>query len=146
MPGVTHTSAGTATAPLRVLLVDDSAPLRERVRWALERAGLTVVGEAMDGAQAVAEAAVHRPDVVLMDLHMPGMDGIQATRALRTQQPDTHVVLLAGESDEGLASAIRTSGAHAGLPKGVFTVDLVATLRRVCGEASGAPHDDHGER
>jgi DNA-binding NarL/FixJ family response regulator len=81
-----------------------------------------------------------------MDLHMPGMDGIQATQELRRQQPDTHVVLLAGESDEGLASAIRTSGAHAGLPKGVFTVELVATLRRVCGQASGAPHDDHGER
>jgi DNA-binding NarL/FixJ family response regulator len=144
MRRMTNASTGTATA-LRVLLVDDSAPLRKRVRWALERAGLTVVGEADDGAQAVAEAAVHRPDVVLMDLHMPRMDGIQATQALRRQQPDTHVVLLAGESDEGLASAIRTSGAHAGLPKGVFTVELVATLRRVCGEASGAPNDD-GER
>jgi DNA-binding NarL/FixJ family response regulator len=64
-----------------------------------------------------------------MDLHMPRMDGIQATRALRLQQPQTCVVLWTGESDEQLASALRHSGADAGLLKGVRTVELVAALR-----------------
>jgi DNA-binding NarL/FixJ family response regulator len=120
------------TATLRVLVVDDCAALRNRVRAALERAGLTVVGEAADGAQALTQAAAQRPDVVLMDLHMPGMDGVEATRTLRRQQPGTPVVLWTGEDDAQLSSALHRSGAHAGLPKGIGTVDLVARLRGVC--------------
>jgi DNA-binding NarL/FixJ family response regulator len=128
--------ANTDTAaPLRVLVVDDSPWLRQSIRVALENAGLVVVGEAADGAQALAEAAAQRPDVVLMDLRMPGMDGIQATRTLRRQQPQTSVVLWTGQDDAHLASAIRNSGAHAGVAKGVCTTDLVATLRAACGLA-----------
>ncbi len=123
-----YTSTDTA-APLRVLVVDDCPQLRETIRVALENAGLMVVGEACDGAEALAEAAVQRPDVVLMDLAMPRMDGIQATRTLRRQQPHTPVVLWTGQDDAYLAAAIRSSGAHAGVPKGVGTVDLVAALR-----------------
>jgi DNA-binding NarL/FixJ family response regulator len=129
------TADAAAAAPLRVLLVDDSELLRTRVRLALERTGLRVVGEAADGAQALAEAAAHRPDVVLMDLRMPGMDGVEATRRLRSRQPGTPVVLWTGESDEQLASAVRRSGACAGLRKGVDTAEMVATLRRACGAA-----------
>jgi DNA-binding NarL/FixJ family response regulator len=117
-------------APLRVLVVDDSSWLRQTIRMALENAGLTVVGEAANGAQALAEAATHQPDVILMDLAMPGMDGIQATRTLRRQQPRTPVVLWTGQDDQQLARAIRSSGAYAGVPKGVCMVDLIATLRR----------------
>lgn len=127
---MSQASTGTAAAgALRVLLVDDCESMREGVRLALARAGMTVVGEAVDGAEAVAEAAVHRPDVVLMDLHMPRMDGIQATRTLRLRQPGTRVVLWTGESDDQLASALRRSGADAGLLKGAHTVELVAALR-----------------
>jgi DNA-binding NarL/FixJ family response regulator len=122
----------SAEAALRVLVVDDCEPVRERVRWALERAGMLVVGEAADGVEAVTQTAARQPDVVLMDLHMPRMDGIQATRALRVQQPGTRVVLWTGESDELLAGAVRDSGADVGLLKGVRTVELVAALRRVC--------------
>jgi DNA-binding NarL/FixJ family response regulator len=125
--------AGTDTETvLRVLIVDDSAVLRDHVRVALEDAGLTVVGEAADGVHALTQAATRDPDVVLMDLRMPGMDGIQAARALREQQPQTRVVLWTGEDDAHLASAIRKSGAHAGVAKSIRTVELVATLRRVC--------------
>lgn len=126
-----HANTDTA-APLRVLVVDDSPWLRQTIRVALESAGLTVVGEAADGAEALAEAAAQRPDVVLMDLGMPGMDGVQATRSLRRQQPQMPVVLWTGQDDAQLASAIRRSGAYAGVPKGVCMVDLVATLRRAC--------------
>jgi DNA-binding NarL/FixJ family response regulator len=128
-----HASIDTAPATaLRVVVVDDSQALRTRVRLALERAGLTVVGEAADGAQALTQAAAHHPDVVLMDLRMPRMGGIQATRILRREQPDTAVVLWTGDDDARLASAIGDSGAQAGVAKGIGTVELVATLRGVC--------------
>jgi DNA-binding NarL/FixJ family response regulator len=134
-----------AATLLRVLLVDDSPWLRQSVRAALERAGVVVVGEAADGAQALTQAATHHPDLVLMDLCMPGMDGIQATQALRRQQPEIRVVLWTAQDDAQLASAIRRSGAHAGLPKGVRTVELIATLqaaqrrvRAACGRPDSA--------
>jgi DNA-binding NarL/FixJ family response regulator len=130
----------SAAATLRVLVVDDCESVRERVRWALERAGMLVVGEAADGVEALTQAAARQPDVVLMDLHMPRMDGIQATRTLRLRQPGTRVVLWTGESDEHLAGAVRDSGADVGLLKGVRTVELVEALRRVCeGYARSGP-------
>ncbi len=128
---MSYANSDTA-APLRVLVVDDSPWLRRSIRVALENAGLLVVGEAADGAQAVAQAEAKRPDVVLMDLRMPGMDGIQATRTLRRQQPQTPVVLWSGQDDAHLANAIRSSGACAGIAKGICTVDLIATLRAAC--------------
>src|SRR6266498_3798896 len=121
-----------AATPLRVLLVDDSPWLRQRVRAALERAGLVVVGEAADGAQALTQAAAHHPDVVLMDLRMPRMDGIEATQILRLQQPDAQVVLWTGDDHSQLDRAIRKSGAQVGVLKGIDMVKLVATLRAVC--------------
>jgi DNA-binding NarL/FixJ family response regulator len=128
-----HPSTDTAIATsLRVLVADDCEPLRKRVRSELEEAGLTVVGEAADGAEALTQAAAHHPDVVLMDLRMPRMDGIEATRTLRLQQPGTQVVLWTGDDNAQLDRAIRKSGAQVGVLKGVRTVELVATLRAVC--------------
>jgi DNA-binding NarL/FixJ family response regulator len=121
------TSGGT-----RVLVVDDSPHLRRCVCRALDRAGLTVVGEAADGEQALAKAAEQRPDVVLMDLRMPKMDGIRATRALRAQQPETPVLLWTGDSDANIGAAVREAGARAGVPKGIRTPELVAILLRIC--------------
>jgi DNA-binding NarL/FixJ family response regulator len=129
---MTHGSTDTAATALQVLVVDDSQAQRTRVRSALEGAGLTVVGEAADGAQALTQAAAHHPDVVLMDLCMPRMDGVQATRLLRRQQPDTPVVLWTGDDDTVLDRAVCKSGAQVGIPKGIDTVELVATLREAC--------------
>lgn len=129
---MTHGSTGTAATALQVLVVDDSQAQRTRVRSALEGAGLTVVGEAEDGAQALSEAAAHHPDVVLMDLRMPRMDGVQATRILRRQQPDTPVVLWTGDDDAQLERAVSKSGAQVGIPKDIGTVELVATLQDAC--------------
>jgi DNA-binding NarL/FixJ family response regulator len=129
---MTHGSIDIAAPALQVLVVDDSQAMRTRVRWALEEAGLTVVGEAADGAQALTQAAAHHPDVVLMELRMPRMDGVQATRILRRQQPDTPVVLWAGDDDAQLDRAVCTSGAQVGIPKHIGTVQLVATLREAC--------------
>jgi CheY-like chemotaxis protein len=145
---MTHGSTGTTATALQVLVVDDSQAQRTRVRSALERAGLTVVGEAEDGAQALTQAAAHHPDVVLMDLRMPRMDGVQATRILRRQQPDTPVVLWTGD-DAQLDRAVWTSGAQVGIPKGIGTVELVATLREACAAQDGGRpvaggHPDNG--
>jgi len=125
-------SVDTAATALQVLVVDDSQAQRTRVRSALEQAGLTVVGEAEDGAQALTQAAAHHPDVVLMDLRMPRMDGVQATRMLRRQQPGTPVVLWTGDDDTQLDRAVCTSGAQVGIPKHIGTVELIATLREAC--------------
>jgi DNA-binding NarL/FixJ family response regulator len=126
---MTHGSIDTAATTLQVLVVDDNQAQRTRVRSALEQAGLMVVGEAEDGAQALTQAAAHRPDVVLMDLRMPRMDGVQATRILRRDQPDTPVVLWSGTDAAQLDRAVCKSGAQVGIPKGIGTVELVATLR-----------------
>jgi CheY-like chemotaxis protein len=134
---MTHGSIDTGATALQVLVVDDSQAQRTRVRSALEQAGLTVVGEAEDGAQALTQAAAHHPDVVLMDLRMPRMDGVQATRILRRQQPDIPVVLWTGDDDAQLERAVCTSGAEVGIPKGIGTVQLVATLREACAPQDG---------
>jgi DNA-binding NarL/FixJ family response regulator len=118
--------------PLRVLVADDCEPLRKRVCLELEEAGFTVVGEAADGAQALTQAAAYHPDVVLMDLRMPGMDGIEATRALRQQHPSTPVVLWTGDDVAQLDRAIGKSGAQIGVLKGVDMARLATTLQAVC--------------
>jgi CheY-like chemotaxis protein len=146
---MTHGSTSTAAAALQVLVVDDSQAQRTRVRSALEGAGLTVVGEAEDGAQALSEAAAHHPDVVLMDLRMPRMDGVQATRILRRQQPDTPVVLWTGDDDAQLERAVSKSGAQVGIPKDIGTGELVATLHDACAAQDearpvGGGHPDSG--
>ena len=129
---MTHGSIDTAATTLQVLVVDDNQAHRTRVRSALEQAGLMVVVEAEDGAQALTQAAAHRPDVVLMDLRMPRMDGVQATRILRRDQPDTPVVLWSGTDAAQLDRAVCKSGAQVGIPKGIGTVELVTTLREAC--------------
>ena len=129
---MTHGSIGAVATALQVLVVDDSQAQRTRVRSALERAGLTVVGEAEDGAQALSQAATHHPDVVLMDLCMPRMDGVQATQILRRRQPDMPVVLWTGVDEAQLERAVCTSGAQVGIPKGIGTAELVTTLREAC--------------
>jgi DNA-binding NarL/FixJ family response regulator len=123
----------TDTAPrLRVLVVDDCPQLRRHVGEALEDAGVVVVGEAADGVQALSEVAAHRPDVVLMDLSMPRMGGVQTALALRRRRPETRVVLWTGQDDGQLAGAVRRSGADAGLAKGICIDELVAALHAVC--------------
>src|SRR5215211_8237913 len=125
-------SVDTAATALQVLVVDDSQAQRTRVRSVLERAGLTVVGEAENGAQALTQAAAHHPDVMLMDLCMPRMDGVQATQLLRRQQPDMPVVLWTGDDAVQLERAVCRSGAQGGISKSIGTVELVATLREAC--------------
>jgi DNA-binding NarL/FixJ family response regulator len=126
---------------VRVLLVDDDALVRAGLRMILSSAAdLEVVGEADDGARAVAAVREHRPDVVLMDIRMAEMDGITATAALRRlPAPPQVVVLTTFEADEQVMSALR-AGASGFLVKDTPPTDIIAAVRRVAtGEAMLSP-------
>jgi NarL family two-component system response regulator LiaR len=117
-------------APIRVLIVDDHAVVRSGLaKFLLVSRGLELVGEAADGAQAVQLVALHQPDVVLMDLMMPGIDGVAATRAIRQKHPRTQVVALTSFSEEGMVQGALQAGAAGYLQKNVTAVELAAAIR-----------------
>jgi len=123
--------------PVRVLLVDDQALFREALATLLAvRDEVEVVGEAADGAEALDRAAALHPDVVLMDLRMPRLDGIAATRRLRAAQPDVRVLALTTfDTDEEVFAALR-AGAVGYLLKDVSSQRLVeAVLAAARGES-----------
>ena len=120
---------------IRVLLVDDQALVRTGFRMILEsEPGIEVVGEAEDGAEAIAAIADLRPDVALMDIQMPVMDGLEATRRIvRSESASTRVVILTTfERDEYIFEALR-GGASGFLLKNSPPEDLIAAVRVVAG-------------
>lgn len=119
---------------IRVLLADDQALVRAGFRMILEaQPDLEVVGEAGDGAEAVALAAEHRPDVVLMDVRMPRMDGIEATRSVVSELPSTRVLVLTTfDLDEYVYDALQ-AGASGFLLKDVGRDELVSAVRVIAG-------------
>ncbi|HWJ82412.1 MAG TPA: response regulator transcription factor [Nocardioides sp.] len=122
----------------RVLLVDDQALVRQGLRLLLELAGITVVGEAEDGEIAVELARELAPDLVLMDLRMPGMGGVEATRVLAAEGVRV-LVLTTFDTDENVAEALR-AGAAGFLLKDVTSDGLTDAVRRaVAGEPVLAP-------
>jgi NarL family two-component system response regulator LiaR len=123
--------------PITVLVVDDHAVVREGVRAFLAtQPDLTVVGTAGSGAEALRLAAEHAPDVVLMDLVMPGLDGVETTRRLRQVTPRSQVLVLTSyDQDEHIFPAIR-AGARSYLLKEVSSSELAEAIRKVAhGEA-----------
>jgi DNA-binding NarL/FixJ family response regulator len=128
---------------IRVLLADDQALLRETFRILVDsNADMEVVGEAADGREAVELARVHRPDVILMDIRMPGLDGLAATTAICADPglAGTRVLILTTfELDDYVARAIR-AGASGFLGKDVGASDLLAGIRTVAaGDALLSP-------
>lgn len=104
--------------PIRVLLVDDEGEFRTVMRVALEEDGrFQVVDEAADGHQAVALATFHQPDVVLLDLMMPELDGLQAAAKIREEAPDALIVMLSSREPRAAAVPAVESGAHAFIEK-----------------------------
>ena len=127
--------------PIRVLIVDDHAIVRKGVRALMEiEPGLEVVGEAGDGRQAVALASELRPDVVLMDLVMPEMDGIEATREISTRLPEVRILVLTSfAADDKLYPDIK-AGASGYLLKDTGPDELLQAIRQVYrGESSLHP-------
>jgi two-component system, NarL family, nitrate/nitrite response regulator NarL len=127
--------------PLRVLLVDDQVLFRKGLRALFDtREGFTVAGEASDGAEAIEVARATRPDVVLMDIHMPVCNGVTATAVIKKELPHTRVVVLTvSDEDDDLFEAVK-GGADGYLLKNLRPDELFELLRGVlAGEAPISP-------
>jgi two-component system, NarL family, response regulator DegU len=118
---------------MRVLLADDHQLLRQAVRRALEDAGMTVVAEAADGGEAVRLAGELRPDVVVMDVSMPVLDGVEATRRIHDEMPELPIVILTMHGDEVLRRDAVSAGASGFLTKDVSMQEVVATITQAGG-------------
>ncbi|HBX78997.1 MAG TPA: DNA-binding response regulator [Acidimicrobiaceae bacterium] len=116
---------------LRILLADDHKILRDGIRRGLEAAGETVVGEASNGEEAIALARELRPDIVLMDLSMPVLDGVAATRRITEEVIGTKVVVLTMHDDVGRTKAAINAGASGYLTKGTSFTEVLETIRAV---------------
>ena len=124
---------GGSVSSLRVLLAEDHAVVREGTRGLLDRdPEISVVGEAADGAAVVEMAERLAPDVVLMDLGMPGMNGIEATRRIVASGPGApRVLILSAYDDEDYVTAALEAGASGYLLKSAHTAEVVAAIRSV---------------
>ena len=122
-------SAGKKT--IRVLIVDDQPAVRRglHLRLSLEPE-VEIIGEARDGAEAISSASSLQPDVVLMDARMPGMDGIEATAALRAVARESAVVILSLDDDAKTRTRAKEAGAVAFVAKGHMEEELLAVVRR----------------
>lgn len=122
---------------IRILLADDHTVLRDGLRLILERQpGFVVVADASDGREAVALALEHSPDIVLMDIAMPGMNGIEATRRIVEKLPRAGVVILSMHSDESYVIRSLKAGARGYLLKDSMKADLIAAIQAVAGGRS----------
>jgi DNA-binding NarL/FixJ family response regulator len=131
-----HSVAGdcamTAAPPIRLLLVDDHGIVREGLRALLdEDEGFVIVGEASNGDEACDAARRLAPDIVLMDLKMPGMAASDAIRVIRATSPDVKVVALTSYAEDGQVREIMAAGAQGYILKDVTKSDFVTALRTV---------------
>lgn len=118
-------------APIRVLIADDHEVVRQGLRLFLDlQDGLTVVGEARDGAEAAVLAETDEPDVVVMDLSMPNVDGIEATRLVREARPNARVLVVSSFADERVIPVLR-AGADGYLTKDAGAEQLADAVRAV---------------
>ena len=140
---MTGSSSGSLSGPrpIRLIVVDDQPLVRAGIRGLLDdEPDIDVVAEASDGAAAIAAARTHRPDVVLMDLQMPGIGGAEATQRILEESPATRVLVLTTfAADDLVLDAIR-SGASGYVLKGIDPTDLADAVRSTAdGQATVSP-------
>jgi two-component system, NarL family, response regulator DegU len=125
---------------IRLMLVDDHQMLRQGLRRSLEEEGFYVVGEASDGDEAVRLVPAAKPDVILMDVSMPDMDGVEATRRILQTDPDKRVVMLTMHADKDLIDAAIKAGAVGYLTKDCSTDEVIEAVRMAAnGETALSP-------
>jgi DNA-binding NarL/FixJ family response regulator len=114
--------------PARVLVADDDDAVRTVVGDILEEEGFLVVGRAVDGVEALAMARALGPDVIVLDVRMPRLGGLEAARQLRPDDPDVRLVILSAYDDPTLVQEARAVGAAAFLVKGCSLDELIAAI------------------
>lgn len=128
MPATTEPAT---TEPVRLLLVDDHVMILDTLRAALEAAGHEVLDIATDGDAAVERALALEPDVILMDLSMPGVDGVTATRRITAARPGIRIVVLSMHDDPASTRAAIEAGAVAYLSKGARLAEILDVVEQV---------------
>jgi DNA-binding NarL/FixJ family response regulator len=119
----------------RILLVDDHPAYLERARALLmQHEGVEVAGIALSGEEALGMAADLRPDLVLLDFQMPGLNGIETARRLKALDPDLHVVIVTAHDDEAYREAAREAGADGWIAKTSIADELAGILASLPGE------------
>lgn len=132
--GVSGTSGFSGSAPLRVVVADDQASVREGLVLLLGGLpGIDVVGAAADGQQALDQVAEHQPDAILLDLHMPVLDGIGATRRLTAEHPGVAIVVLTTYVDDNSVLDALRAGARSYLTKDADRADIARALQAAAG-------------
>jgi DNA-binding NarL/FixJ family response regulator len=128
-------------APIQVLIADDHRLFREGVKALLATTGdITIVGEAEDGAVAVEQCQTRQPDIVLMDINMPTLNGIQATQQILASHPDTGIIMLTMLEDDASVFAAMRSGARGYVLKGASPDEMLSVIRAVAeGQALFGP-------
>ena len=133
-------AAPDASPAPRVVIADDQTLVRGGFRLILHSAGIPVVAEVADGREAVAAALKYQPDVVLMDIRMPEMDGLEATRRILASRTDVRIIILTTFDLDQYVYAALSAGASGFLLKDVSPEHLIAAIRLVrCGDALLAP-------
>jgi len=118
------------TEMIKILLVDDHAVVRSGLsKFLMVNKDFKLVGEASDGEEAVQLTALYRPDVILMDLMMPGVDGITATRRIHTKYPEVKIIALTSFSEQNMVEGALQAGAAGYLQKNVAAVELANAIR-----------------
>ena len=119
---------------IRLMLADDHRMLREGLRRSLADEGFDVIGEASDGDEAVRLASTLKPDVILMDVTMPDVDGVEATRRIHQQHPEIRVVMLTMHADQSVISEALRAGASGYLVKDCSTDEIAEAVRMAANE------------
>ena len=130
-------------SPLRILIVDDHEPVRSGVRSLLNCSECTICGEACDGVEAIEKARSIRPDLVIMDISMPRMDGVAATRVIRAEIPETEVIIISQNDPRIVASQAAEVRAFGSVPKSELGRALLPLIRMVIERKEPAlPHNE----
>ena len=129
-------------APIRILCIDDHAVVREGIALIVgAHADMTVVASAASGEQGVELFRRHRPDITLMDLRLPGMDGLDAIRAIRTLDPEARVIVLTMRDEEEVVFRAMQAGAASYLLKDTLSKELIRVIRDVHAGRTSVPDE-----